>query len=105
MILNFKIYNFDDGRALEPDFVLFLSNSKEEPSVYYQVFIEPKGQHLLVQDKWKEDFLKKLKDENRIEQLWKNREYTIWGMPFYNEVQRISEFSLEVETLLNGLNL
>ncbi len=102
---HFKIYNFDDGRALEPDFVLFLSNSKEEPSVYYQVFIEPKGQHLLVQDKWKEDFLKKLKDENRIEQLWKNREYTIWGMPFYNEVQRISEFSLEVETLLNGLNL
>jgi type III restriction enzyme len=100
---HFKIYNFDDGRALEPDFVLFLSNSKEEPSIYYQVFIEPKGQHLLAQDKWKEDFLKKLKDENRIEQLWKNREYTIWGMPFYNEVQRISEFSLEVEILLNDI--
>ena len=101
---HFKIYNFDDGRALEPDFVLFLSHSKEKPSVYYQVFIEPKGQHLLVLDKWKEDFLKKLKDENRIEQLWKNREYIIWGMPFYNEVQRISEFSLEVENLLNGIS-
>lgn len=100
---HFKIYNFDDGRALEPDFVLFLFNSEQKESVHYQVFIEPKGQHLLLQDKWKEDFLIKLKEENRVEQLWTNREYIIWGMPFYNEVQRISDFSLEVENLLNQI--
>lgn len=100
---HFKIYNFDDGRALEPDFVLFLSNSEQKESVHYQVFIEPKGQHLLQQDKWKEDFLIKLKEENRVEQLWNNREYIIWGMPFFNEVQRISDFSLEVENLLNQI--
>ncbi len=98
---HFKIFNFDDGRALEPDFVLFLSNSNNKNIVHYQVFIEPKGQHLLALDSWKENFLKSLKNEGRIEQLWKDRNYIIWGMPFYNEVERISEFSLEVEELLN----
>ena len=43
---HFKIYNFDDGRPLEPDFLLFLTDKKKKVSLHYQIFIEPKGQHL-----------------------------------------------------------
>ena len=31
-------------------------------------------------------------DEHEVEQLWEGRHYTIWGMPFYNEVERKAEF-------------
>ena len=41
---------------------------------------------------WKESFLKSLKMEHKIEQLWKGKNYTLWGMPFYNEEMRKTEF-------------
>lgn len=82
---HFKIYAFDDGRPFEPDFVLFLINKKEDITCQYQIFIEPKGGHLLLNDKWKEDFLLQIKDIAEIEQLWQGKEYNIWGLPFYNK--------------------
>ena len=98
---HFKIYNFDDGRPLEPDFLLFLTNKKKKVSLHYQIFIEPKGQHLFEHDAWKEKFLKVLKSDHLVEQLWENKEYTIWGMPFYNEQHRKQIFEEEFEKLLN----
>src|SRR3990172_3838668 len=44
---HFQIYNFDDGKPIEPDFVLFLKKKDSDLSLHYQVFIEPKGEHLL----------------------------------------------------------
>lgn len=82
---HFKLYNFDDGSAFEPDFVLFLKRKDGEESLHYQVFIEPKGEHLLQQDAWKESLLKALKKNYRLEQLWKSRKYVIWGMPFFTQ--------------------
>lgn len=80
----FKLYNFDDGRPLEPDFVLFLYQKAKPKSLHYQVFVEPKGNHLKQADAWKQNFLVSLKKEHKIEQLWEDRKYTVWGMPFYN---------------------
>lgn len=80
----FKLYNFDDGRPLEPDYVLFLYKKEKPKSLYYQVFIEPKGSHLKETDAWKQNFLVSLKGEHKIEQLWEDRKYIVWGMPFYN---------------------
>ena len=40
---HFKLYNFDDGRPLEPDFVLYLVGKEKRDTMHYQVFIEPKG--------------------------------------------------------------
>ncbi len=97
---HFKIYNFDDGRPVEPDFVLFLVDKQTKTAFYYQVFIEPKGGHLLKHDAWKENFLKRIKDEHEVEQLWEGRHYTIWGMPFYNEVERKAEFEVAFKELL-----
>lgn len=82
---HFKIYTFEDGRAIEPDFVLFLSNKKENLSCYYQIFIEPKGGHLLSQDEWQQTFLMEIQDLAEVEQLWQGCEYNIWGLPFFNK--------------------
>lgn len=96
---HFKLYNFDDGRPLEPDFVLFLVTYNPEENIHYQVFIEPKGQHLLKQDEWKERFLISLKEKHLIEQLWKGKKYIVWGMPFYNHANKMREFDSEFEKL------
>lgn len=97
---HFKLYNFLDGRPLEPDFVLFLSKADTTQSLYYQIFIEPKGGHLLKQDVWKEYFLKSLKTDHNLEQLWKGRHYVIWGIPFYNEQIGKSDFEHSYRELL-----
>jgi hypothetical protein len=35
----------------------------------FQVFIEPKGEHLKGHDKWKEDFLKQIREEEKTSKL------------------------------------
>lgn len=97
---HFKIFNFDDGRAFEPDFVLFLKHKKDNINQHYQIFIEPKGKHLLQGDAWKEKFLLSLKEKHYCNLLWENKEYLIWGLPFYNELETKVEFSKEFEQLL-----
>ena len=97
----FQLYNFDDGRAMEPDFVLFLEKKETGQSLYYQVFIEPKGDHLLKEDEWKEQFLKSLKEKVKINVLWKTKKFIIWGMPFYNEQLRKVEFENEFIKIIN----
>jgi len=90
----FKLYNFDDGRAIEPDFVLYLVNQVSNKSIFYQVFVEPKGDQFKDSDGkfvnskegWKQQFLLSLKNEHQIEMLWKDKEYVVWGMPFYNKI-------------------
>jgi type III restriction enzyme len=89
---HFKLYNFEDGRAVEPDFLLYLIGKEERDTMYYQVFIEPKGGHLILQDEWKEKFLASLKNKAVIEQLWQDKKYVVWGMPFFNSDQRMAEF-------------
>jgi type III restriction enzyme len=97
---HFQIYNFQDGRPFEPDFLLFLSKKEQDISIQYQVFIEPKGEHLIQTDKWKEDFLKELKDEHKIKVLWKNKDFNILGMPFYNERITKQEFDTSFKSLV-----
>ena len=97
---HFKLFNFDDGQAFEPDFVLFLVKNDAIPALHYQVFIEPKGVHLIEHDEWKRHFLMRLKTEHKIEQLWKDRNYVVWGMPFYNETETKAEFEREFGVLI-----
>lgn len=99
---HFKIYNFDDGRPTEPDFVLFMVNHQPEESMHYQIFIEPKGEHLLKKDEWKEKFLMQLREEHFLEQLWKGKNYIIWGMPFYNQAQKTTQFEQSFNEITNS---
>ena len=81
---HFAIYNFSDGRTFQPDFVLFL-HEKNGKSLTYQLFIEPKGGHLTDKDRWKEVFLKEIKQEfgNKVLKLEESK-YRLIGVPFYN---------------------
>jgi len=81
----FKIYRFSDGSPMEPDFVLFLKENGDKKWIQYQLFIEPKGTHLLKTDQWKEDFLKEIEDNYQLKILAENESYKLIGMPFYNE--------------------
>ncbi|MBB1507538.1 DEAD/DEAH box helicase family protein [Pseudoalteromonas sp. SG41-1] len=80
-----RIYSFDDGRPFEPDFVLFLNKKSESVNFTYQIFIEPKGEHLIEKDRWKEQFLVELKVRHRIRQVWQGKHFIVWGMPFFNQ--------------------
>lgn len=97
---HFQLFNFDDGKPIEPDFVLFLRKKEPELALHYQIFIEPKGAHLLLNDAWKETFLKLLKKRHKINVIWKTKKYTVWGMPFYNEAQRKKEFEDDFSLLI-----
>ena len=96
---HFKLYAFADGGALQPDFVLFLIGKEDKNTMHYQVFIEPKGGHLLKADKWKEEFLTAIKAEHKVEQLFSNKHYVIWGLPFFNKSERMNEFETEFNKL------
>ncbi len=90
---HFKLYNFSDGQAVEPDFVLFLKEKEQEEQTVYQIFIEPKGTHLLEKDSWKETFFEEIEREFGIEPILENQEVRIFGLPFYNHDMRMTEFS------------
>lgn len=94
------IYSFDGGERFEPDYVLFLQKDNEDGFEQMQVFIEPKGTHLVESDKWKEDFLLQLK-ENAIpvKTFVDDNKYHIWGFHFFNRDVRGSEFSADLEML------
>ncbi len=97
----FGIYSFDTGERFEPDYLLVLEEKESENnSVYYHVFVEPKGDQLLEQDKWKEEFLLKLK-ERKLEYciFIDNSKYRIWGLPFYNEANKLDEFDASLREL------
>ena len=91
------IYSFDDGRAFEPDFLLF-ANDRKTGNVSWQIFIEPKGGQLLERDKWKEDFLLEITEKSDSHILFENEDTRIIGMPFYNEEKR-AEFIAKLENI------
>ncbi len=86
------------GRAFEPDFILFCKQKKYK-ELTYQVFIEPKGAHLVAHDKWKEDFLKEIREEERTIKIYTDN-YLITGVPFYNN-ENENEFKKTLEETLN----
>ena len=81
-----KIYD-KEGRAFEPDFLLFMRKKEDKRYLNMQVFIEPKGQHLTLTDKWKEDFLMELKDYAEVFETF-GSDYKVWGLPFYTEAKK-----------------
>lgn len=89
------------GRAFEPDFVLFCKQ-KTGKELTYQVFIEPKGNHLKAHDKWKEDFLKEIREDKKTIEI-NSDNYLITGVPFYNN-ENENEFKETLENTLNEAN-
>lgn len=86
------------GRAFEPDFLLFCKQRDGE-QMTFQVFIEPKGEHLKGYDKWKEDFLNEIRTEQKTIKIHTDT-YLITAVPFYN-YNNENEFKTTLENTLN----
>lgn len=86
------------GRAFEPDFLLFCKQRNGE-QMTFQVFIEPKGEHLKGHDKWKEDFLKEIRTDQKTIKIHTDT-YLITAVPFYN-YNNENEFKTTLENTLN----
>lgn len=81
-----RIYSFIGGNTFEPDFLLFMKK-KDKDGVYdnIQIFIEPKGEHLIKNDRWKEEFMMEIRDKADKLFTTKTSKYSIWGLPFFTE--------------------
>jgi len=86
------------GRAFEPDFILFCKQRNGE-GLTYQVFIEPKGAYLIDNDRWKEEFLKEIREEKKTF-TFDTDKHLITGVPFYNSANE-NEFIEALESTLN----
>lgn len=96
------LYSFDGGERFEPDYVLFLQKSTEKGFDQLQVFMEPKGTHLVEKDKWKEDFLLQMqKMAVPVKTYVDDNNYHIWGVHFYNRDVRNAEFDADFQQVSN----
>lgn len=77
-----SLHEFEDTKAKHyegylPDFILVLSDG----TLMYQIYIEPKGEQLVEQDKWKEKLLESIRPEN-IE-VKEDNNIRLYGVKFY----------------------
>jgi len=104
----FQIFDFDKGRAFEPDFIMILKKRNKVINIY-QIFIEPKGD-LFIDSKggfensregWKQEFLLKVEGRADTDLKLENKHFKLVGLPFYNEkLQKEFEEALENKLLV-----
>lgn len=74
---------------------------EEKQELTYQVFIEPKGNHLKAHDKQKEKFLEEIRDKKEVIKIQSDK-YLITGVPFYNyENENENKFKETLEKTLH----
>ena len=93
-----ELFSLKRGERFEPDYILMLGDGKTKDN-YLQLFIEPKGQQLEEKDEWKQEFLLEIKEENRVLNLFEDDKYKIFGLPFFQESQKV-KFKDKLEELL-----
>ncbi|MGX7174538.1 DEAD/DEAH box helicase family protein [Enterococcus ratti] len=104
--IRLKLTEFNGPRGFMPDFILYLENE----NFNYQVYIEPKGQHLESNDAWKQKMLYEINDSD-LEVIGENEEVRLIGMKFYNEdnerefIDELSEKVNDGEFLDNKVGL
>jgi len=111
----YKIYDFEQGRGFQPDFILFLTTKDKKTidgvgkaEVYYQIFIEPKGDQFIGNDGtfksgkegWKERFLEEITKKYGVGNIIKaeNPNYKLIGLPFFNK-EHNTNFEREYEKI------
>lgn len=93
----YKIFDFNEGKGFQPDYLLFLGDS-ENSKLYYMVFIEPKAPRNRELEQWKENFLTEItrkhahipaSDKCKKVLVKENSFYRLHavGLPFYSEEQ------------------
>lgn len=101
------IYSFEDGSKFEPDYVLIMKKKQEnktKKNLYICMFAEPKGEHLLEKDSWKNSLLLDLKEQGiPVVKFVDDNEYRIWGSPLYNESNTKEDFKKYFDELLESI--
>ena len=83
--------------------MLFLRRKDGEDYDNLQIFIEPKGTHLLANDQWKEDFLNQIQRADIGEFCLKGEKFNIYGLPFFNRDRIVSQKLQNFESKLKEL--
>lgn len=96
---HFSLYNFSDGQGFQPDFVLFLRKNNGE-AITYQLFIEPKGEHIAEGDRWKEEFLNEICAEYPSRILTEDSNYRVIGVPSFYHEEYENEFKEDLDKAL-----
>jgi len=89
----FQVFDFDKGRAFEPDFIMLLKKRNSKTISIYQIFIEPKGDQFKdnqggfesSKEGWKQKFLLEIKEKADTDLKLENKNFKLMGLPFYNE--------------------
>ncbi|NTR28620.1 type III restriction endonuclease subunit R, partial [Enterococcus faecium] len=104
--IRLKLTEFNGPRGFMPDFILYLENE----TFNYQVYIEPKGQHLETNDAWKQEILYEINGSD-IEVIGENEDVRLIGLKFYNEdnerefINELSEKVNDGKSLDNKIGL
>lgn len=97
----FKLNNFADGEGFMPDFILLLKDKQTSSSngvndfLHYQIFIEPKGEHLVENDLWKAAFLEAITAEYGKDKILQKDtpHYRLIGLPFFTDNKKNRQFT------------
>ena len=98
------IYSFEGGERFEPDYLIFLHSNKVDGYEQVQIFVEPKGSHLIATDKWKEDFMLEIEGKAIPKTLYvDDNDYRIWGFHFFNQAERLNEFNEDFGRIVDDI--
>ncbi len=103
----FQVFDFDEGRAFEQDFIMILKRRNKVINIY-QIFIEPKGDQFKdnqggfenSKESWKQKFLLEMEGKADTDLKLEDKHFKLVGLPFYNEkLQKEFEEALENKIL------
>jgi len=103
----FQVFDFDEGRPFEPDFIMILKKKNKVISIY-QIFIEAKGDLFKdingrfenSKEGWKQKFLLEMEGKADTDLKLENKNFKLIGLPFYNEkLKKEFENALENKTI------
>jgi type III restriction enzyme len=102
----FQIFDFNEGKPFEPDFIMILKKRNKLISIY-QVFIEPKGDQFKdskgrfedSKESWKLKFLLEIENKANVDLRFENKQFKLIGLPFYNKTLE-KEFEEALENKL-----
>ncbi|MGC8341038.1 DEAD/DEAH box helicase family protein [Pantoea ananatis] len=92
----FKLTEFGGVRGFMPDFVMILTRK----NMYWQVFLEPKGDDRLLDEVWKEKMLEKINDKECII-IDENEDVRLVGIKFFANSQ-MEEFIIDIQDKINN---
>lgn len=98
----FKLHGFtketQNYKGFIPDFVLYVNDGPE----MYQIFIEPKGEHLINRDSWKEQLMLGLNSESiEFEDLVPGSGISIVGTHFYTSINDGRDIEKDIKNILS----